>query len=160
MNTFRIRKEDVRRRWFHLDADGQILGKLAVRAAHILMGKDNPTFTPSVDCGDFVVVTNAEKVRVSGRKRERKVYRHHTQYLGGLVEEPMQNLLKRKPRRVIELAVRRMLPKNTLGRHYLRRLKIYGGEGHPHEAQTPEKIEVQRKRTPAGGPRGTARQQG
>src|SRR2546426_358482 len=131
MKTFMIRKEDIPRRWFHIDAGGQTLGKVAVRAAHLLMGKDNPTFTPGVDAGEFVVVTNAAKVNISGRKKERKVYRYHTQYLGGLVEEPLDSLLARKPRRVVELAVRRMLPKNTLGRHYLRRLKIYGGETHP-----------------------------
>ena len=95
---------------------------------------------------DFVVVTNAQKVRVSGRKIDRKVYRHHTLYLGGLVEEPIADLLRKKPRRVIELAVRRMLPKNTLGRHYLRRLKVYPGAEHPHSAQAPSRIEVLRHR--------------
>ncbi|MGH7751924.1 MAG: 50S ribosomal protein L13 [Gemmatimonadales bacterium] len=145
MKTFRIRKEDVRRGWYHLDAAGETLGKLAVRAAHILMGKDKTTYTPGVDNGDFVLVTNAEKIKVSGRKLDRKVYRHHTQYLSGLVEEPLQSLLRRKPSRVIELAVRRMLPKNTLGRHYLRRLKIYPGQEHPHGAQKPERIAVLRR---------------
>ena len=145
MKTYMIRKEDVRRRWFHLDAADQTLGKLAVRAAHILMGKDNPTFTPGADTGDFVIVTNADKVRISGRKRADKLYRHHTQYLGGLIEEPFAALLARKPRRVIELAVRRMLPKNILGRHFLRRLKVYPGPEHPHVAQTPETIAVDRR---------------
>ena len=152
MKTFMIRIEDIRRRWYHIDAAGQTLGKLAVRAAHILMGKEKTTFTPGVDNGDFVVVTNAKGVRVSGRKLDRKIYRHHTQYLGGLVEEPLQSLLARKPRRVVELAVRRMLPKNTLGRHYLRRLKVYPGGEHPHAAQQPEKIEVLRKFQRAGSP--------
>lgn len=146
MKTFWIRNEDVRRRWFHIDAGGQVLGKVAVRAAHLLMGKENPTFTPSVDAGDFVVVTNAEKVKVSGRKRERKMYRHHTLFLGGLVEEPLESVLSRHPKRVVELAVRRMLPKNTLGRHFLRRLKIYTGDAHPHSAQKPERVEIHRPR--------------
>jgi large subunit ribosomal protein L13 len=145
MDTFRLRNEDIRRRWFHIDADGQTLGKVAVRAAHILMGKDSPTFTPGVDGGDFVVITNADKVSVSGRKRERKVYRYHTQYLGGLVEESLESLIGRRPRRVVELAVRRMLPKNTLGRHFLRRLKVYTGKTHPHAAQQPETIQVLRR---------------
>jgi large subunit ribosomal protein L13 len=149
MKTFMIRNEDIRRQWFQIDADGQTLGKLAVRAAHILMGKEKPTFTPGVDSGDFVVVTNAQKVRVSGRKLDKKVYRHHTLYLGGLVEEPIADLLRKKPRRVIELAVRRMLPKNTLGRHYLRRLKVYPGAEHPHSAQQPARVEVLRRRSRA-----------
>ncbi len=144
MKTFMIRKEDVRRRWLLIDAAGQTLGKVAVRAAHLLIGKDSPTFTPGADCGDFVVVTNAEKVRVSGRKLEKKMYRHHTMYPGGLVEEPMASLLKRKPPRVIELAVRRMLPKNTLGKHFFGRLKVYAGKDHPHVAQNPVAIAVSR----------------
>lgn len=142
MKTFMIRKEDIRRRWHHIDAEGQVLGKVAVRAAKLLMGKESPTFTPGVDAGDFVVITNAEKVRVTGRKREGKVYRHHTQYLGGLVEEPLESLMARRPKRVVHLAVRRMLPKNTLGRHYLRRLKVYTGQSHPHSAQGPQRVEV------------------
>ena len=146
MKTFKIRKEDVVRNWHHIDAAGQTLGKIAVRAAHILMGKDKTTYTPGVDNGDFVVVTNAEQVKVSGKKLEDKVYRHHTQYLGGLVEEPMVKLLARKPQRVILLAVRRMLPKNTLGKWYLGRLKIYAGSSHPHSAQQPKTIQVVRQR--------------
>ena len=146
MKTYTLRAKDIDKRWRVYDAEGQPLGRLATEIASALRGKDKATFTPHLDMGDFVIVTNATKVKFTGAKMEKKVYRHHTQYLGGLVEEPMVNLLKRKPRRVIELAVRRMLPKNTLGRHYLRRLKIYAGQDHPHEAQTPEKIEVQRKR--------------
>jgi large subunit ribosomal protein L13 len=125
MKTFRMRVEDVRRRWFHIDADGKTLGKIAVKAANILMGKDKPTFTPGVDTGDFVVVTNAKTVKVSGRKQERKIYRHHTQYLGGLVEKPFDEVIATHPDRVVLLAVRRMLPKTTLGRHCLRRLRVY-----------------------------------
>ncbi len=144
MKTFRMRAEDVQRRWFHIDADGKTLGKLAVKAANLLMGKEKPTFTPGVDTGDFVVVTNAEKVHVSGQKRVKKVYRHHTQYLGGLVEEPFSSVIEKHPERVIQLAVRRMLPKNTLGKHLFRRLKVYAGKDHPHAAQNPDTIEIGR----------------
>ncbi len=145
MKTFRIRREDIRRRWHLIDAAGQTLGKVAVRAAHLLMGKDSPTFTPGTDCGDFVVVTNAEKVRASGHKLDKKMYRHHTLYLGGLVEEPMSSLLNRKPQRVIQMAVRRMLPKNTVGKHSFGRLKVYAGKDHPHAAQNPVAIAVSRR---------------
>ncbi len=142
MKTFMIRKEDVQRRWFHIDAEGKTLGKIAVKAAKLLMGKEKPTFTPGVDTGDFVVVTNAGKVHVSGRKKDDKVYRHHTLYLGGLVEQPFSSVIEKHPDRVVMLAVRRMLPKNILGRHLLRRLKVYGGGEHPHSAQNPQSIEV------------------
>jgi len=144
MKTFRIRAEDVQRRWFHIDADGKTLGKLAVKAANILMGKEKPTFTPGVDTGDFVVVTNAAKVHVTGKKRENKVYRHHTLYLGGLVEQPFKEVIATHPERVIESAIRRMLPKTTLGKHLYKRLKVYGTPDHPHTAQNPEKIEITR----------------
>jgi large subunit ribosomal protein L13 len=144
MKTFRMRVEDVQRRWFIIDADGKTLGKLAVKAAGILMGKDLPTFTPGVDTGSFVVVTNATKVRVTGRKKDDKIYRHHTLYLGGLVEKPFKEVIATHPERVIEAAVRRMLPKTTLGKHLFRRLKVYGGKDHPHTAQNPQPIEITR----------------
>jgi len=144
MKTFRIRAEDVQRRWFHIDADGKTLGKLAVKAANILMGKEKPTFTPGVDTGDFVVVTNATKVHVTGKKRENKMYRHHTLHLGGLVEKPFKEVIATHPERVIESAIRRMLPKTTLGKHLYKRLKVYGTPDHPHTAQNPEKIEITR----------------
>ncbi len=145
MKTFRMRKEDVRRRWYHIDAAGKTLGKVAVKVANVLMGKEKPTFTPGVDTGDFVVVTNASKVRVTGKKREKKIYRHHTGHVGHLVEEPFLEVIERQPKRVVELAIRRMLPKNTLGRHIFRRLKVYGGDVHPHAGQKPETIEISRK---------------
>ena len=149
MKTFMIRKEDVQRRWFHIDADGKTLGKVAVKAAMMLMGKTKPTFTPGVDCGDFVIVTNAQKVHVSGRKKDDKIYRHHTLYLGGLVEQPFSEVIEKHPDRVVMLAVRRMLPKNTLGKHLLRRLKVYGGGEHPHSVQNPQKIEVPHRKVKA-----------
>jgi large subunit ribosomal protein L13 len=138
LKSFMLRKEDVRRRWVHLDATGIVLGKLSTRAAGILMGKNSPRFTPGVDTGDFVVVTNAEKVRVTGKKETDKLYRYHTGTIGGLVEEPLGKLRGRKPEKIIELAVRRMLPKNLLGRSMLRRLKVYAGPAHPHGAQSPQ----------------------
>jgi large subunit ribosomal protein L13 len=142
MKTLLIRKEDVERRWFELDATGQVLGKLAVKAARLLMGKEKPTLTPGVDTGDFVVVTNARNVKVTGRKEVNKIHRHHTGWLGHLIEEPVSELRAKKPERLIELAVRRMLPKNTLGIHMLRRLKVYAGTDHPHQAQKPAKVEL------------------
>ena len=146
MKTLRIRCEDVKRGWHEINAEGQVLGKLAVRAAHLLMGKEKVTYSPGVDNGDYVVVTNASKLKVTGRKLEDKLYRHHTMTIGGLIEEPMESLLARKPQQVVLLAVRRMLPKNNLGKHYLTRLKVYGGAEHPHVAQGAVRIEVDRPR--------------
>jgi large subunit ribosomal protein L13 len=142
MKTVLVRKEDVQREWFHLDASEQILGRLAVKAARILMGKDKPTITPGVDTGDFVVVTNARSVRVTGKKETDKVYRHHTGHVGGLVEKSVSEIRAKKPEQLIELAVRRMLPKNTLGRQMFRRLKVYADAEHPHAAQAPKTIAV------------------
>lgn len=132
--------ETAEHKWVHLDADGAVLGRLAVRVARILMGKDKPIFTPHVDTGDFVVITNAEKVRVTGRKAETKVYRHHTGYIGSLVERPYERMIEEKPEEVVMLAVRRMLPKSKLGKQMIKKLKIYRGPEHPHTAQAPETI--------------------
>ena len=142
MKTVLIRKEDVKRRWIQFDASGQTLGKLAVRAARLLIGKDKPTITPGVDTGDFVLVTNAKDVKVSGNKEEGKIYRKHTGWVGGLVEQPLADLRAKKPEAIVQLAVKRMLPKNRLGAHMIHRLKVYPGSDHPHEAQKPEKAEV------------------
>jgi len=142
MKTFMIRKEDVQRRWFELDATNQVLGKLAVKAANLLMGKESPIFTPGVDTGDFVVVTNASLVKVTGNKEEGKIYRTHSAWVGSMVEEPLRALRSRKPEKVIVLAVKRMLPKNNMGHHMLSRLKVYSGKEHPHVAQAPERLEV------------------
>ena len=156
MKSFRIRKEDVVRRWIQLDATEQVLGKLAVKAACILMGKEKPTFTPSVDTGDFVVVTNARHVKATGRKEERKIYRRHSEWVGSMVEEPLGAVRAKKPEKLIRLAVRRMLPKNTMGIHMLKRLKVYPGSEHPHAAQAPVAVDVPGKggwlprRKPAG----------
>ncbi len=140
--TFLMRKEDVERRWIHLDAGEAVLGKLAVHAAMSLMGKDRPTYTPGVDGGNFVVVTNAEAVKVTGKKETDKKYRYHTGYFGGLRENRLAELREKKPEKIITLAVRRMLPKNKLGRNMLKRLKVYAGADHPHVAQQPETVAV------------------
>ncbi len=138
--TFMQRKEDVVRDWYQVNAENEVLGRMAVEVARILMGKNKPIYTPHVDCGDFVVVTNAEKVMVTGRKRENKLYYHHTGHIGGLKSNTMANMLARKPEEVIRLAVRRMLPKNKLGRKMLRKLKVYRGAEHKNGAQSPQPI--------------------
>ncbi|MCH2365936.1 MAG: 50S ribosomal protein L13 [Planctomycetes bacterium] len=140
--TFLLRKEDVVRRWLHIDARDVILGKLAVHAAVALMGKDCPTYTPGVDSGGFIVVTNAELVKVTGKKEANKKYRWYTGYIGGLKEKSLETMRATKPEKVIQLAVRRMLPKNKLGRNMLKRLKVYAGAEHPHEAQAPQTVTV------------------
>ena len=140
--TFLLRKEDVVRRWLHSDARDVILGKLAVHAAVALMGKDCPTYTPGVDSGGFIVVTNAELVKVTGKKEANKKYRWYTGYIGGLKEKSLEEMRATKPEKVIQLAVRRMLPKNKLGRNMLKRLKVYAGAEHPHEAQAPQTVTV------------------
>jgi large subunit ribosomal protein L13 len=145
MKTFAMRKEDVKRRWFEIDASGQVLGKLAVKAANVLMGKENPTFTRGVDTGDFVIVTNAQAVKVTGRKEERKKYFRHTEHVGSGYFESVAAVRSRKPEEIIRHAVKRMLPKNTLGLHQYKRLKVYSGAQHPHAAGKPEKVTVPMK---------------
>jgi len=123
-----------------IDAEGMVLGKLAVKAAGILRGKTKPTFTPHVDTGDFLVVINADKVQLTGRKLEDKVYYHHTGYIGGIRAETARHRMERKPELVIEAAIKGMLPKNSLGRSIFRKLKVYSGSAHPHAAQSPESV--------------------
>jgi large subunit ribosomal protein L13 len=132
------KKETLVRKWYIVDAEGKVLGRLATRLARLIMGKGKPDWTPGVDCGDHVVVVNAEKVRVTGRKLEDKVYRHHTGYLGGLKEITLAKQLATKPERVIEAAVQGMCPKGPLGRRMVTKLKVYRGAEHPHAAQKPE----------------------
>jgi large subunit ribosomal protein L13 len=129
-------------RWHVVDASDKVLGRLASRLAVILMGKHRPNYTPHVDTGDFVVVINAEKIKLTGRKAEKKVYIHHTGHIGGLVERPFKEMIVEKPEEVIELAVRRMLPKTKLGRHMFDKMKVYRGSKHPHAAQRPEPLAV------------------
>ncbi len=137
MKTFSAKSETVRRDWYVVDAEGQTLGRLATEIASRLRGKHKPVYTPHVDTGDFIVVINAEKIRVTGRKLKDKMYHHHTGYVGNLKSEPLGDLLERAPERVLAMAVKGMLPRNPLGRQMFRKLKIVRGPNHPHEAQQP-----------------------
>ena len=142
MKTYSAKKEDVVRKWVLVDADGKILGRLASEVASLLRGKHKPIFTPHVDTGDHVVVVNAEKIRLTGRKLVQKVYYHHTGYPGGLRSTTAGKLLSEKPERIIQKAVRGMLPKNKLGHAMLKKLKVYRGPQHPHQAQKPEAVQA------------------
>lgn len=143
MKTYAPKAADNENRWWLVDAEGQILGRLATEVASLIRGKKNPRFAPHVDTGDFVVVVNAEKVRVTGRKMDQKVYYSHSQYPGGLKEVTLRNLLERKPEEVIRKAVWGMIPKNKLGRALYKKLKVYKGPQHPHEAQAPKAYTLQ-----------------
>ena len=134
------KKETQQRKWYVVDAEGKVLGRLACRVARLITGKGKPDWTPHVDCGDHVVVVNAAKVRVTGRKLEQKVYRRHTGYPGGLKEVTLGKLLAERPERVIEEAVHGMVPKGRLGRRMVTKLKVYGGPEHPHAAQKPQAV--------------------
>ena len=138
MSTYMSKKGDITRKWYIIDAAGKPLGKTAVTAANLLRGKCKPEFTPNADCGDFVIVINAEKAVLTGKKLEQKYYRHHSGWIGGLKEVRYSNLMASKPEMAMELAVKGMMPKNTLGRSALTRLHIYKGEQHGHDAQKPE----------------------
>lgn len=134
---------EAQRKWFVIDATGQTVGRLATRVATILRGKHKPTYTPFIDMGDHVVIVNAEKVVFKGNKLEQKMYRHHTGWPGGLKEISARDQLERHPERVLETAIRGMLPKNKLGRAMGKKLKVYVGPNHPHEAQKPEPLNLQ-----------------
>lgn len=142
MKTYVTKPGSVEREWLVVDAEGQTLGRLASRIAAILRGKHKPEFSPAVDVGDFVVVVNAEKIRVTGRKMQQKMYYRHSGYPGGLREMTLADQLERHPTRVIKLAVRGMLPRNRLGRKMLKKLKVYAGPDHPHQAQQPKPLEL------------------
>jgi large subunit ribosomal protein L13 len=129
-------------RWHVIDAGGQILGRIATRAARLLQGKHKPTYTPFIDVGDFVIVINAARVKLSGRKEDQKIYRQHSGYEGGLREERARLVRQRKPERLVEEAVHGMLPKTKIGQAMYRKLKVYAGPDHPHAAQKPTKLEV------------------
>ena len=137
MSTFMAKPESIQRKWFIIDAEGKTLGKVAVLAATILNGKHTPAYTPHVDCGDCVVVVNAAKVVLTGKKLDQKIYYRHSGYIGGLKAVQYKTLMATKPEKAMELAVRRMLPDNTIGRKSMTRLKIYAGAEHKHEAQKP-----------------------
>lgn len=140
--TVSAREQDVQKDWYIVDAQGQTLGRLATQVATILRGKHKPLYTPHIDCGDYVIVVNAEKVHVTGQKMTQKKYYRHSGYPGGLKEITLRDQLQKFPNRVIESAVRGMLPKNRLGRRLFKKLKVYPGPAHPHEAQQPKLLEV------------------
>ena len=142
MKTYTIKESELDHRWHLVDAKGIVLGRLASRVAQLIRGKHKPTFTPHMDGGDFVVVVNAEKVRLTGRKMEQKFYFKHTGYIGNLKSESLEKLLARAPERVIEKAVKGMLPKNSLGRKMFRKLKVYAGPVHQHTAQQPKALDI------------------
>ena len=142
MSTFMQKKENVVRKWYILDAAGKPLGRVAVVAADLLRGKNAPEFTPHVDCGNFVIIVNADKATLSGKKMEDKYYYHHSGYIGGMKSVQAKTMMATKPERAMELAVKGMLPKNTLGASAFTRLKVYAGEAHKHEAQKPEAYEL------------------
>ena len=142
MKTFMLRKEDVNTKWFVIDAEGQNLGRVASKAAHVLRGKHKPTFTPHVNCGDAVIIINAGKVNLTGDKLDKKVYYNHSGYPGGLREITAKVMKEKYPVEMVERAIKGMLPKNRLGRDMFRNLYVYEGSEHKHEAQKPEKLEL------------------
>jgi large subunit ribosomal protein L13 len=142
VRTYSAKPQEIQREWFVVDAQGQTLGRLATQVATILRGKHKPFYTPHVDCGDFVIVVNAEKVRVTGKKLDEKIYYRHSGYPGGLKQVSLRRQLALHPERVIEAAVRGMLPKNRLGRKLFKKLKVYAGPTHPHQAQKPKILNI------------------
>ena len=140
MKTFMAKPGEVERKWYVVDATDLVLGRLASNVAAILRGKNKPIFTPNVDTGDFVIVINADKVRLTGKKLEQKYYRYHTGYIGGLKEIQYKDMMEKKPVLAVELAVKGMLPKNSLGRKMFKKLKVYAGSEHPHAAQQPVEL--------------------
>ncbi|HOD92355.1 MAG TPA: 50S ribosomal protein L13 [Clostridia bacterium] len=142
MKTFMAKADSIEKKWYVIDANGQTLGRLASEIAKILIGKNKPEFTPSVDTGDYVIVVNAEKVVVTGKKETQKMYRRHTGYIGGLKEVVYKDLMAKHPDRIITQAVKGMLPKNTLGRHMLKKMKVYAGSEHNHQAQNPVVLDL------------------
>mgnify|MGYP001818710662 FL=1 len=142
MRTFTAKKEEIERDWYVVDAEGQTLGRLASRIAPIIRGKHKPIYTPHLDCGDFVIIINAEKVRVTGRKLDQKLYHRHSGYPGGLKSISLRDQLDRHPERVLQAAIKGMLPKTKLGRQMIKKLKVYAGDSHPHQAQQPKPLEL------------------
>ena len=142
MKTYNAKPGEIERRWYVVDAEGQTLGRLATRIADTLRGKGKPQFTPHVDTGDFVVVVNAEKIAVTGKKLDEKVYYRHSGYPGGLKQRSLREQLERRPTEVIRTAVKGMLPKNKLAARQLTKLKVYAGPDHPHSAQDPKALEL------------------
>lgn len=142
MSTYVAKPAEIKRDWYVIDAADQTLGRLSTRIAKLLIGKDKPIFTPGVDTGDFVIVVNAEKVRLSGNKASKKTYSYHTAYPGGLKTMSFETMIQKKPERVIELAVKGMLPKTSLGRKMFKKLRVYTGPDHKHQAQKPIEVDL------------------
>ena len=140
MNSFMANPAKVERKWYVVDATGLTLGRLASEVAKVLRGKNKPVFTPHIDTGDYVIVINAEKVKVTGKKLDQKIYYHHSDYVGGMKETTLKEMLAKKPEKVIELAVKGMLPKGPLGREMYTKLHVYAGAEHPHAALKPEEL--------------------
>ncbi len=142
MKTYQAKREELDHKWYLVNAEGKVLGRLSTEVAKILKGKNKPTYTPHLDTGDFVIVVNAGKVTLTGKKMKDKIYYHHTGYPGGIKEMNAEKLLAKKPTEMIRMAVKGMLPKTSLGRQMLRKLKIYAGPNHPHESQKPVSLEI------------------
>ncbi len=142
MKTYQAKKEEVEHQWYLVDAEGKVLGRLATELANLLRGKKKPIYTPHVDTGDFVIVVNAEKVALTGKKLKDKIYYRHTGHPGGIKEMSAEKLLAQKPTEMLRMAVKGMLPKTSLGRSMLQKLKIYAGPKHPHEAQKPIPLQL------------------
>ena len=138
MQTYMANPDKIERKWYVVDATGYTLGRLASEVAKILRGKNKPIYTPHADMGDYVIITNAEKIKVTGKKLDQKIYYHHSDYVGGMRETTLKEMLAKKPERVIELAVKGMLPKGPLGRTMIKKLHVYAGAEHAHQAQKPE----------------------
>ncbi len=138
MKTFMANPDKIERKWYVVDAAGQTLGRLSSEIAKVLRGKNKAEFTPFVDTGDYIVVVNADQIKVTGKKLDQKIYYHHSEYVGGMKEATLKEMMAKKPERVIELAVKGMLPKRPLGRQMLKKLHVYAGAEHPHAAQQPE----------------------
>lgn len=142
MKSYMANAQSVERKWYVVDAEGQTLGRLASEIAKVLRGKNKPIYTPHVDTGDYVIVVNAEKINVTGKKLDQKIYYHHSDYVGGMKETTLKDMLDKKPCEVVRLAVKGMLPKGTLGRHMLDKLHVYAGPEHNNQAQKPEVLEI------------------
>ena len=138
MKSFMASPSNIERKWYVVDAEGKTLGRLASEVAKVLRGKNKPTFTPHIDTGDYVIVVNAAKIAVTGKKLDQKIYYHHSDYVGGMKETTLREMLAKKPEKVIELAIKGMLPKGPLGRQMITKLHVYAGPEHNHEAQKPE----------------------
>ena len=146
MKTYMAKAEEVQRKWYVVDATDLVLGRLASSVANILRGKNKPTYTPNVDTGDFVIIVNCDKVRLTGKKLEKKFHIYHTGYVGGLKQVQYKKLMEEKPEKAVLLAVKGMLPKNSMGRNQLKRLRVFAGAEHPHTAQKPEELVIEAKK--------------